>query len=73
MPRKNIWSTPEFDSGVNNMPSFGQTKGGILKSCLRVPKLRVRIVRGWGRCLKVDLQTHVPMLVSIKQNFMETM
>ena len=39
---------------------IGRTKGGISKSCPRVPKLRVWLLRGWGRCLKVTLQTHVP-------------
>ena len=32
-------------------------KGGIFKSCPRVPKLRILILRGWGRCLNVTLQT----------------
>ena len=27
------------------------------KSCPRVPKLRIWLLRGWGRCLKVTLQT----------------
>ena len=30
------------------------------KSCLRVPKLRIWLLRGWGRCLKVTLQTCAP-------------
>ena len=33
---------------------------GIFKSCPRVPKLRIWLLRGWGRCLKVTLQTCVP-------------
>jgi hypothetical protein len=32
-------------------------RGGILKSCPRVPKLRIWLLSGWGRCLKVTLQT----------------
>ena len=39
---------------------FGQTKGGIFKSCPRIPELRVWLLRGWGRCLKVTLQTCAP-------------
>ena len=30
------------------------------KSCPRVPKLRIWLLRGWGRCLKVTLQTQAP-------------
>ena len=32
-------------------------KGGIFKSCPRVPKLQMLLLRGWGRCFKVSLQT----------------
>ena len=39
---------------------FGRTKGGIFKSCPRVPKLWVWLLRGWGICLKVTLQTYAP-------------
>ena len=35
-------------------------QGGIFKSCPRVPKLRIWLLRGWGTCLKVTLQTHAP-------------
>jgi hypothetical protein len=31
------------------------------KSCHRVPKLWIRLMRGWGRCSKVTLQTHAPV------------
>ena len=31
-------------------------KGGIFKSCPWVLKLRIWLLRGWGRCLKVTLQ-----------------
>ena len=33
---------------------------GIFKSCPRVPKLRTWLLRAWGRCLKVTLQTCAP-------------
>jgi hypothetical protein len=39
---------------------IGRTKGGIFKSCPNVPKLRLSFLRGWGRCLKVTLQTCAP-------------
>ena len=32
--------------------------GGISKSWPRVPKPRIWLLRGWGRCLMVTLQTH---------------
>ena len=36
---------------------FGWKKRGINKCFPRVPKLCIRILRGWGRVLKVNLQT----------------
>jgi hypothetical protein len=35
-------------------------KGGIFKSYPRVPKPRIWLLRGWGRSLKVTLQTCAP-------------
>ena len=43
------------DSTKTNKPD-----GGIFKSCPRVPKLQIWLLRGWGRCLKVTLQTRAP-------------
>ena len=39
---------------------YGRTKGGIFKSCPRILKLQIYVRRGWGRCLKVTLQTCAP-------------
>ena len=36
---------------------FRRTKGGIFKSCSRVPNLQIWLRRGWGNRLKVTLQT----------------
>ena len=36
-----------------------EDKGSNLKICPRVSKLRIWLLRGWGRCLKVTMQTHV--------------
>ena len=36
---------------------FQAEKRGILKSCPRVPKLWICLLRGWGRSVKVTLQT----------------
>ena len=43
---------------------FWAEKGGILKSCPRVPKLKIWLRRGWGRCLNVTLQTRAPEICS---------
>ena len=43
------------------MPFWGG-KVGILKICHRVLKLWICLLRGWGRCLKLTLQTHAPGL-----------
>ena len=40
----------------------GRTKGCIFKSCPRVPKLEIWLLRGLGRSLKVTLQTCVPLV-----------
>ena len=39
---------------------FWADKWGISKSCRRVLTVSIWLLRGWGRCLKVTLQTCVP-------------
>ena len=39
---------------------LGVNKGVIAKSCFRVLKRCIGILRGWGRYLKVTLQTYAP-------------
>ena len=39
---------------------FGRTRGVIGKSCPRILKLCICFLRGWGRCLKLILQTCAP-------------
>ena len=50
-----------FGWGYKNIriPTRATNSGGILKICPWVPKLWIWLVRGWGRCLKVTLQTGV--------------
>ena len=54
--------TPAYHNQVMIRPdkTANTGEGGILKYCPRVLKLRIWLLRGWGRCLKVTLQTCAP-------------
>ena len=44
---------------------FWTDREGILKNCCRVPKLRIWLLRGWGRCLKVWAEIHFLLFFSL--------
>ena len=50
----------KYLASPRTMLYFAGKKVGIFQSCPRVPKLWIWLLRRWGRCLKVTLQTHAP-------------
>ena len=53
----NIWIPLKTNRVTRALCDFLAEKGGILKSFPRVPRLRILLLRGWGRRVKVTLQT----------------
>jgi hypothetical protein len=42
-------------------------KGGNFKSCSRDEQLRIQLLSGWGKCLKVTLQTRTAENFRLRQ------
>ena len=51
---------------------FGRKVLLLLKGCPSVPKLQRRLLRGWGRCLKVTLQIRKLMFIGIPVKRVQT-